>query len=55
LKVLIGPSYKPMSDIWTQYPGQLSWEDGKKTEYLVPWTPVTVENVDRLLAIRRAG
>jgi len=55
LKVLMGPSYKPMSDIWNQYPGQLSWDDGKRTEYLVPWTPVTGENVDRLLAIRRAG
>jgi ABC-type sugar transport system substrate-binding protein len=55
LNVLIGPSYRPMSDIWNQYPGQLSWDEGKKTEYLVPWTPVTGENVDRLLAIRRAG
>jgi putative xylitol transport system substrate-binding protein len=51
---LIGPSYQPMSAIWKQYPGQLSWGDGTQTEYLVPWTPVTSENVDRLLAVRRA-
>jgi putative xylitol transport system substrate-binding protein len=43
-----------MSDIWNQYPGKLAWGDGTQTEYVVPWTPVTAENVDRLLAARRA-
>jgi putative xylitol transport system substrate-binding protein len=55
LRVLIGPSYQPMSDIWNQYPGKLSWGDGTQTEYMVPWTAVTAENVDLLLAARRAS
>ena len=55
LRVLIGPAYQPMSDIWKQYPGKLDWGDGTRTEYMVPWTAVTSENVDRLLAVRRAG
>jgi putative xylitol transport system substrate-binding protein len=54
LRVLVGPTYQPMSDIWNQYPGKLSWGGGTQTEYVVPWTGVTSENVDRLLAIRRA-
>jgi putative xylitol transport system substrate-binding protein len=54
LRVLVGPSYQPMSAIWNQYPGKLSWGDGTLTEYVVPWTAVTNENVDRLLATRRA-
>jgi putative xylitol transport system substrate-binding protein len=54
LRRLIGPSYQPTSAIWNQYPGKLSWGDGTQTEYLVPWTAVTSENVDQLLAIRRA-
>jgi putative xylitol transport system substrate-binding protein len=55
LRVLVGRSYQPMSDIWQQYPGKLDWGDGTRTEYMVPWTAVTSENVDRLLAVRRAG
>lgn len=54
LRKLIGPSYQPMSAIWNQYPGQLAWGDGTQTEYLVPWTAVTSENVDQLLVLRRA-
>ena len=54
LRTLIGPSYQPMSAIWNQYPGQLDWGDGIQTQYMVPWTPVTLENVDRLLRLRRA-
>lgn len=48
----VKPDYEPMSEIWKQYP-QMTWEDGKKTEYNVPWTPVTLENVDALLAKRK--
>ncbi|MBI1171329.1 substrate-binding domain-containing protein [bacterium] len=46
------PDYKPMSDIWKQYP-DMPWADGKAAEYSVPWTPVTAENVDALLALRK--
>lgn len=46
------PDYKPMSDIWEQYP-DMPWADGKSKEYNVPWTPVTAENVDALLAARQ--
>lgn len=46
------PDYKPMSDVWTKYP-DMKWEDGKAKEYNVPWTPVTAENVDALLAERK--
>lgn len=45
------PDYKPMSDIWQKYP-DMPWADGKAKEYNVPWTPVTAENVDALLAER---
>ncbi len=44
--------YEPQSDIWTLYP-QMGWEDGAGTFYDVPWTPVTAENVDDLLAQRQ--
>jgi putative xylitol transport system substrate-binding protein len=43
--------YKPQSDIWAQYP-DMPFNDGKDKEYNVPWTPVTSENVDKLLEMR---
>ncbi|OCC06955.1 sugar ABC transporter substrate-binding protein [Labrys sp. WJW] len=43
--------YKPQSDIWAQYPS-MPFNDGKAKEYNVPWTPVTADNVDKLLAAR---
>ncbi len=46
------PDYKPMSEIWTAYP-DMPWADGKSKEYSVPWTPVTADNVDALLAARQ--
>ena len=45
--------YKPESDIWTKYGKDMPWNDGKDKEYNVPWTPVTAENVDALLATRK--
>lgn len=48
----IQPDYQPMSDIWAKYP-DMPWADGKSKEYNVPWTPVTAENVDALLAERQ--
>lgn len=44
--------YKPQSDIWTTYK-DTPWNDGKEKIYNVPWTPVTAENVDQLLATRK--
>ena len=44
--------YKPQSDIWAQYP-DMPFNDGKEKEYNVPWTPVTAENVDKLLEMRK--
>lgn len=44
--------YKPQSDIWAQYP-DMPFNDGKDKEYNVPWTPVTTENVDKLLEARK--
>ena len=46
-----GPSYKPESAIWAQYP-QMPWDGGTAKNYNVPWTPVTAQNVDALLKFR---
>nr|WP_321443854.1 substrate-binding domain-containing protein [uncultured Cohaesibacter sp.] len=48
----VQPDYKPMSKIWKQY-SDMPWNDGKDAEYSVPWTPVTLDNVDALLAKRQ--
>jgi putative xylitol transport system substrate-binding protein len=44
--------YKPESPIWKQYPS-MEWNDGTSKNYLVPWTPVTTENADKLLESRK--
>ena len=44
--------YKPQSDIWAQYT-DMPFNDGKDKEYNVPWTPVTTDNVDKLLEMRK--
>ncbi|PRD44805.1 sugar ABC transporter substrate-binding protein [Phyllobacterium phragmitis] len=44
--------YKPESDIWAQYP-DMPFNDGKDAVYNVPWTPVTADNVDKLLEARQ--
>lgn len=48
----VKPDYEPMSEIWKQYP-EMAWDDGANAQYNVPWTPVTAENVDGLLAQRQ--
>ncbi|TGN57487.1 sugar ABC transporter substrate-binding protein [Paracoccus liaowanqingii] len=48
----VRPEYEPMADIWEQYP-EMPWNDGASKEYNVPWTPVTADNVDDLLAGRQ--
>lgn len=47
-----GGDYQPQSDVWEQYP-EMPFNDGKDKEYNVPWTPVTTENVDKLLETRQ--
>ncbi len=53
LAKLIGPSYQPRSEIWKQYASGMPWSGGKEKVYNVPWTPITLENADRLLATRQ--
>lgn len=53
LRHLVGDSYKPESEIWTQYAAEMPWADGLAKSYNVPWTPVTAANVDQLLATRQ--
>ena len=48
----VKPDYEPMSKIWQQYP-DMPWNNGADKEYNVPWTPVTADNVDALLATRQ--
>ncbi|WP_368516892.1 substrate-binding domain-containing protein [Rhizobium sp.] len=45
-------NYKPESKIWEKYPA-MPFNDGKDKNYNVPWTPVTAENVDKLLETRK--
>jgi putative xylitol transport system substrate-binding protein len=54
LRQVEGPSFKPQSTIWQQYP-QMKWDGGTAKSYDVPWTPVTADNVDALLARRQKG
>lgn len=48
LAKLIGPAYKPRSVIWERYGKQVNWADGKATNYILPWVPVTPANADAL-------
>ena len=54
MRSIIGPSYKPQSEIWTNYSAQgLAWGDGTAKHYNIPWTPITKENADAMLAARK--
>ncbi|WP_418789415.1 substrate-binding domain-containing protein [Salipiger bermudensis] len=46
------PDYEPQSPLWDDYP-ELYWADGGESLYQVPWTPVTMDNVDQLLSERQ--
>ena len=48
----VQPDYEPMSAIWEHY-SDMPWNDGGDAEYSVPWTPVTLDNVDALLELRQ--
>lgn len=51
LRAIIGEEYSPKADCWTRYEG-LDWGTELKEVYNVPWTPITLDNVDRLLEER---
>ncbi len=53
LRHLAGESYPPQSDAWKEYAGQMAWDGGTAANYSVPWTPVTLQNADELLAKRQ--
>jgi putative xylitol transport system substrate-binding protein len=53
LRAVKGDSYQPQSEIWKQYEKEMPWNDGTQKEYKVPWTPITLENVDALLKERQ--
>ena len=53
LRHLVGASYQPQGSLWTEYKGQIDWDGGMGADYSVPWTPVTLQNADSLLAKRR--
>ena len=48
----VRPGSEPQSAIWEAYK-DMPWNGGKDTLYNVPWTPVTADNVDALLAQRK--
>ena len=45
--------YAPKAAVWDVNGGKLAWEGGKQQHYSVPWIPVTLENVDGLLEMRK--
>lgn len=49
LRRVLGPDYKPMSDVWTIYGKKMPWNDGADKSYTVPWTYITADNVDNYL------
>lgn len=51
MRSIVGPSYKPQSQIWTHYKSVgLDWGDGTAKAYSIPWTPITTKNADAMLA-----
>lgn len=48
----VNADHEPMSAVWDQYP-DMPWNGGTESLYEVPWTPVTLENVDALLESRQ--
>lgn len=53
LRHLVGDSYQPQGAGWKQYGAQMPWDGGTAANYSVPWTPVTLQNADALLASRQ--
>jgi putative xylitol transport system substrate-binding protein len=53
LRALESENYKPASKVWDVNRGTLAWAGGTGRHYFVPWVPVTSQNVDALLAMRK--
>jgi len=53
LRQKIGESYAPQAPLWKTYEKEMPWKDGTEKTYWVPWTPVTAQNVDELIASRK--
>nr|WP_205739299.1 substrate-binding domain-containing protein [Halocella sp. SP3-1] len=51
LRAIIGESYEPQADCWTDYP-EFEWGETMKDIYNVPWTPITTDNIKKLMAER---
>lgn len=51
MRSIVGPAYKPQAKIWDHYKSAgLSWGDGTAKAYSIPWTPITLQNADEMLA-----
>ncbi|AHF90490.1 ABC-type sugar transport system, periplasmic component [Opitutaceae bacterium TAV1] len=48
LRHIIGPEYKPQSDIWEFYGDRMPWNGGNEKHYDIPWTLITAQNADSL-------
>lgn len=48
LRAINGESYIPQADCWNS----MTWGDTVQAKYNVPWVPITLDNVDGLLADR---
>jgi putative xylitol transport system substrate-binding protein len=49
MRAVVGPSYKPQSEIWAEYGAKMPWNNGTDKSYTVPWTQVTQANADAIL------
>ena len=54
LRAVIGEEYEPQAECWTKYADGMPWGDSLEKVYNVPWTPITLDNVDGLLKEREA-
>lgn len=53
LRVLIGESYKPLAPCWKAgSPTYMEWGETIKPQYLIPWVPITKDNIDQIEADR---
>ncbi len=50
LRAVIGESYKPKAECWKT----MDWGTTMQKNYNVPWVPITLDNVDKLLTERKA-
>lgn len=46
---IVGSGYEPKAEVWSE----IDFRDGGEDVYNVPWVPITLENVDALLQVRR--